>query len=1673
MKYIVTILLFCSAFAARAQFPVACDTDRDCIGKAITQTVTQKTPTVAPHYTEVDKTASQQQIKTALTVEMWMKAQPQAGMTQYIAGLWGPGADNNDVWVLYITPQNELVFEINGTGTKLGSTDNTTARTSANGLYNSWNHIAGVFDGATQTTKLYVNGREMASARNAQYPASTLHTLEKADLPIQIGSASAFSNSSSNRTLLGQLDEVRIWSRAVSPDSILCQKDRSLTGNEPGLILYYRCNELQNVFDLCDATGNGNIGRMRSGARCVTSDRKEPQNFKFSPASITDDVKCADTKTFTITVEDTSICGSSVLAYMGGRDKNSFKNTPTDVTFVPGQPVTFTIDFKSPLVGDIQAQFEIHPKNRCGQTVIIPINIKRTTELAYSLNRVTFDTLYANCTDRPYIDTTVTIYNRSRAIGTARTMTVSGVSTNMPQVFAVLPMSLPAQIPADDSLKVKVRFFSRDSSAVYNDTLKILSDDNCPPGIGLVPLRGIVQEVISIRTENGQKRIDSIKFASTCPGQLSDPVMYVWQNLTSRGITIDEIIIPPGFTGRTIKLPATLLPKTGYQPNFFRFRPLKPGFVSDSIIFKTQINGCTIEKKVFVSGNGYSSDVEFSVQNGLLDFGKVIVGQEKTLTVTATNKSIDTLKVSFYLEAGEVYFKTGANGTTLLPGATQNIPITFRPLKDSVYLDKLCLFEQRCFTVDCIQIRGEGIIEDFKFEPQVLKIENVPGCQSATGVLKIVNNSAGAVTLSQFVLNDPSGRFTLIAPTTFPATQNITPNSSAEFTFRYTPNDVSGDRADRAYLEYKTLDGVSWKVQLYGTSAAPKLFITPLTTFGTIEVGDKKVLKVLVENVSSLPVTIDNSNIQVPVGFSAISFKTKTGTFATLPVTVMQPRDSVTIDVEFAPTAVQKYDSFLKITSSIPCDISATGELKGAGEIVRLDVKRTLVHFGYVRPCDCGTETVVMVNRSIVNEMRIDSVWIDSLKVPNGTPQFFTWKSTFSPSGIIPYTIPKDARDTILITYCPRSPSEIKFIDNAAKLHILGSGAGWTDSAEVFLAGKRSLLFSAAPSAVQFVPRYVDLIDSQYVQVVIPSEENNPNQEAITIDSVSFTPDDRVFTAQDELLKPFPLTVQPGDTLRFRVEFKPRAPKLYKAVMNLHMSQPCRDIDTTIHLAGTGFAGYSSLDFTFENNRAAIDTFEINTCDTLVVPVYASREVPANVVDISFRFGYDTTELRFIDALSPYTSTPCPPYTPQISDSLSQWGGSDVFLKNFCKVDSLQPMVLARFVPVNNVRSSYMITIDSIGFDTPEVIFYKIIAGNDVARVIVHKPEFQILNPAVFDSVRILDCAERTITVLNTGDVAMSIDSVLKLPKDFTISAAIPALQSLIPPGDSIIVFLKFCPTQDSTVDSSAVFKSSVPCSLDSATQITAIGYAPEFPVSFGMQQNVTIPANFDAAIGDTITLPVFLGKDFSATYDGITYWLKRLSFDVNLRYNPYALKFLKAESEFDMTVNEIPGKIALEFLKLDSVRAGKIADAKFVVTVPDKQQSPLYVSSLRFKTDSIMFLKILPDTTESNFTVNGKCNLTFLKYTNIGDGSLMQNVPNPATGHTRIDFQMQETVPVVLKIFSSNGAFVETLLDGSEVLKGGQYSVDFDVSNFPSGVYYYTIQAGIFMDTKPMVIAK
>ncbi len=84
---------------------------------------------------------------------------------------------------------------------------------------------------------------------------------------------------------------------------------------------------------------------------------------------------------------------------------------------------------------------------------------------------------------------------------------------------------------------------------------------------------------------------------------------------------------------------------------------------------------------------------------------------------------------------------------------------------------------------------------------------------------------------------------------------------------------------------------------------------------------------------------------------------------------------------------------------------------------------------------------------------------------------------------------------------------------------------------------------------------------------------------------------------------------------------------------------------------------------------------------------------------------------------------------------------------------------------------------------------------------------------------------------------------------------------------------------------------------------------------------------------------------------------------------------------------------------------------------------------------------------------------------------SLSQNYPNPFNPATKIDFAVPVKGLVTLKIFDVLGREVEILLN-REFL-AGNYTVDYDASKLTSGIYFYTISAGNFTETKKMILIK
>jgi hypothetical protein len=83
----------------------------------------------------------------------------------------------------------------------------------------------------------------------------------------------------------------------------------------------------------------------------------------------------------------------------------------------------------------------------------------------------------------------------------------------------------------------------------------------------------------------------------------------------------------------------------------------------------------------------------------------------------------------------------------------------------------------------------------------------------------------------------------------------------------------------------------------------------------------------------------------------------------------------------------------------------------------------------------------------------------------------------------------------------------------------------------------------------------------------------------------------------------------------------------------------------------------------------------------------------------------------------------------------------------------------------------------------------------------------------------------------------------------------------------------------------------------------------------------------------------------------------------------------------------------------------------------------------------------------------------------------LIQNYPNPFNSSTKISWQSPISGWQTLKVFDVLGREVATLVN--EEKEAGYHSVDFNASDLPSGVYFYRIQAGNFIDTKKMILLK
>jgi hypothetical protein len=83
----------------------------------------------------------------------------------------------------------------------------------------------------------------------------------------------------------------------------------------------------------------------------------------------------------------------------------------------------------------------------------------------------------------------------------------------------------------------------------------------------------------------------------------------------------------------------------------------------------------------------------------------------------------------------------------------------------------------------------------------------------------------------------------------------------------------------------------------------------------------------------------------------------------------------------------------------------------------------------------------------------------------------------------------------------------------------------------------------------------------------------------------------------------------------------------------------------------------------------------------------------------------------------------------------------------------------------------------------------------------------------------------------------------------------------------------------------------------------------------------------------------------------------------------------------------------------------------------------------------------------------------------------LYQSYPNPFNPSTTIKYSLPNSDNVSLKVFDILGREVAVLVN--EYKTSGTYSIEFIASRFASGVYFYQLRSGEFVESKKMILMK
>ncbi len=229
----------------------------------------------------------------------------------------------------------------------------------------------------------------------------------------------------------------------------------------------------------------------------------------------------------------------------------------------------------------------------------------------------------------------------------------------------------------------------------------------------------------------------------------------------------------------------------------------------------------------------------------------------------------------------------------------------------------------------------------------------------------------------------------------------------------------------------------------------------------------------------------------------------------------------------------------------------------------------------------------------------------------------------------------------------------------------------------------------------------------------------------------------------------------------------------------------------------------------------------------------------------------------------------------------------------------------------------------------------------------------------------------------------------------------------------------------------------------------------------------LTVPLKFSSS-DLTIDSVSFVGSILPSDFDGHVV-VDNVSLEIKISYLPHFTEPIP-------TITTAAGLIGTIFLSIASGATPGTTisiDSINIDTVASDGGPEIYIWKKVNASDQSGTVILLPDYEPGGIVVKSP--------TGIGDGvepsglpisfNLSQNYPNPFNPSTVIEFGLPRAGRVKLEVFNILGQNVLTLIDRH--LPAGSHQVEFDATNFPSGIYFYRLNHDEVKLTRKMTLVK